>query len=275
MNIEHKDLLPLVIEIAEEAAAKILKIYSEDIDVQTKDDESPLTLADLASHKVIVEGLSELTPEIPVMSEESADIPYELRKTWSTYWLVDPLDGTKEFIKRNGEFTVNIALIENHQPVLGVVQVPVTGVCYFAAAGLGAFKKEVDKPAQKIKSKSTTPASFIVAGSRSHGSELQQAFFAALGDNTEIVAIGSSLKFCLVAEGKVDIYPRFGLTSEWDTAAAHAIVLESGGFVSRTDLTPLQYNQKDSVLNPHFLVVADRDFDWNSYLKMVNLEQAQ
>lgn len=275
MNIEHRELLPLVIDIAEQAASKILEIYNDDINVQIKDDDSPLTAADLASHKVIVEGLSKLTPEIPLMSEESASIPYALRKTWSTYWLIDPLDGTKEFIKRNGEFTVNIALIKDHKPVLGVVQVPVTGVCYFAAAGFGAFKKEAGKPAQKIKSKSTSPASFIVAGSRSHGSELQRSFFAALGDNTEVVAIGSSLKFCLVAEGKVDIYPRFGLTSEWDTAAAHAIVLEAGGFVSKTDLTPLQYNQKDSVLNPHFLVVADRDFDWNTYLEMVNLEQTE
>ncbi len=275
MNTAHDELLPSIIDIAEQAASKILQIYNGEIDVQIKKDDSPLTAADLAAHNVIIDGLSKLTPHIPIMSEESASIPYDTRKSWSCYWLVDPLDGTKEFIKRNGEFTVNIALIDNHQPVLGVVQVPVTGVCYFAASNLGAFKKEADGSTRKIESKTTTADSFSAAGSRSHGSDLQQAFFTALGDNTDIVAIGSSLKFCLVAEGKVDIYPRFGLTSEWDTAAAHAIVLESGGLVSKTDLTPLEYNRKDSVLNPHFLVIADRDFDWDRYLKMVNLENTE
>ena len=145
--MKQEDLLPAVIEIAEQAAGKILEIYEDDIAVENKLDDSPLTAADMASHETIVKGLSQLTPEIPILSEESADIPFETRRSWQKYWLVDPLDGTREFIKKNGEFTVNIALIDNHQPVLGVVQVPVSGVCYFSEKNKGAFKKEAGGPA--------------------------------------------------------------------------------------------------------------------------------
>ena len=270
--MKREDLLSAVIEIAEQAAGKILEIYDGDISVENKHDDSPLTAADMASHKVIVNGLSALTPDIPILSEESADIPYQTRRSWGKYWLVDPLDGTKEFIKKNGEFTVNIALIDEHQPVLGVVQVPVSGVCYFSEKGKGAFKKHASGTVQEIHTVQSKQGSFKVAGSRSHGSELQQAFFAALGDEVDVIAIGSSLKFCLVAEGEVDIYPRFGPTSEWDTAAAHAIVLEAGGSVCGTDLSPLQYNTKESILNPHFLVIADPEFNWKCYLDKVGLE---
>jgi 3'(2'), 5'-bisphosphate nucleotidase len=211
--------------------------------------------------------LTQLTPHIPILSEESAKIPYSTRQNWQRYWLVDPLDGTKEFVKRNGEFTVNIALIENHQAILGVVYVPVSQICFFASKGHGAYKQSSEEEPERIKTKLTSPDSFTVAGSRSHGSEQQQKFFAALGNEVEIIAIGSSLKLCLVAEGKVDIYPRFGPTSEWDTAAAHAIVVEAGGIVTDTQLLPLEYNNKESLLNPHFLIIGDTSFDWQVYLE--------
>jgi len=221
----------------------------------------------MASHEIILTGLAELTPDIPVLSEESASIPYETRQSWDRYWLVDPLDGTREFVKRNGEFTVNIALIENHQPVLGVVHVPVSRLCYFCGQGKGAYKQETGKTANRIKTKTTSADNFIVAGSRSHGNERQHKFFAGLGEDVEVIAIGSSLKLCLVAEGKVDIYPRFGPTSEWDTAAAQAIVTAAGGIVTDTELKSLEYNSKESILNPHFLAVADPSFDWLPYLQ--------
>ncbi len=267
LNIESPEFLNSVISIAEDAANKILEIYQSDFSVESKEDNSPLTAADMASHKTIIAGLHELTPEIPVLSEESATIPFETRKNWERYWLVDPLDGTREFVKKNGEFTVNIALIDNHQPILGVVYVPVTQLCYFSSRGFGAHKQVAGKKAERINTRKTSNSSFTVAGSRSHGSEQQQKFFAALGSNVEVIAIGSSLKLCLVAEGKVDIYPRFGLTSEWDTAAAHAIVIEAGGLVTDEHLNPLEYNKKESILNPHFLVIADDDFEWQDYLE--------
>lgn len=264
------ELIPAVKKIAEQAAEAILAVYDTDFSVKNKDDQTPLTEADMASHKSICAGLKALSPDIPILSEESADISYAVRSSWDEYWLIDPLDGTREFVKRNGEFTVNIALIKQQRPVLGVVHVPVTGVCYFAAEGLGAFKQDADNDAVEIRSKETNGTSFIVAGSRSHGSEQQQRFFTSLGENVEVIAIGSSLKLCLVAEGQVDIYPRFGPTSEWDTAAAHCVVEQAGGLVSDTSLQALKYNTKDSFLNPHFLAIADQNFDWQSRLKGID-----
>lgn len=252
-------------KIAHAAAREVLNIYTSDFAIEHKDDRSPLTAADMAAHNTICQQLAILTPDIPVLSEESSDIPFATRKTWNRYWLVDPLDGTREFIKRNGEFTVNIALIENHQPVLGVVHVPVSAITYFASTGNGAWKQAKQESPQRIKTRKTGAEQFIMAGSRSHGSEKQQNFINCLGD-AEIIAIGSSLKFCLVAEGSVDIYPRFGPTSEWDTAAAQCIVEEAGGIVTDIDLNPLRYNTRESLLNPDFLVIADRTFDWRPYL---------
>ncbi len=260
------ELTAKISSIAKDAASQILEIYESDFAIEHKDDKSPLTAADLASHKIIYDNLTLLTPDIPALSEESADLPFETRQKWQHYWLVDPLDGTREFIKRNGEFTVNIALIEDHRPVLGVVHVPVTGMTYFANKGNGAYKQINNEQPQQIKTRTTSPGHFTVAGSRSHGSERQQAFFERLG-NIELFAIGSSLKFCLVAEGIVDIYPRFGPTSEWDTAAAQCIVEEAGGIVTDESLNPLRYNTKESLLNPNFLVIGDRNFDWRPYLK--------
>ena len=219
------------------------------------------------SHNIICKHLADLTPDIPVLSEESSGSPYEIRKTWQRYWLVDPLDGTREFIKHNGEFTVNIALVENHIPVLGVVHVPVNAITYFAWTGNGAYKQTKDNTPGKITARKTNSSKITVAGSRSHGSDRQQAFIKTLGD-VEVFAIGSSLKFCMVAEGRVDIYPRFGPTSEWDTAAAQCIVEESGGVVVDEDFKRLRYNRGESLLNPYFLVIGDPAFDWRPYLSI-------
>ena len=265
-DIITPELLEAVIKTAAAAAREILAVYTTEFGSSAKEDHSPLTAADMASHQLICQQLAGLTPGIPILSEESADTPYSTRKTWQRYWLVDPLDGTREFIKRNGEFTVNIALIDRHQPILGVVQVPVTNICYFAAAGIGAFKREGNET-KKLQVHPTTAGHFKVAGSRSHGSEKQSQFIKRLGENSELISIGSSLKFCLVAEGRVDIYPRFGPTSEWDTAAAQCIVEQAGGRVIDTAFAPLRYNTRESLLNPEFLVIADPGFDWRPYLQ--------
>ena len=257
------------VEIAREAGRKILQIYNTDFDIEHKDDKTPLTNADMASHDTIVAALSRLTPDIPVLSEESAALPFEQRSRWDVYWLVDPLDGTREFIKRNGEFTVNIALIDNHKSVLGVIHVPVLDVDYFAYSGGGAFKSEHGGQSQAIGVKRLQANKLTVAGSRSHGSEAMQKFMKKLSasyDQIDMLSMGSSLKFCLVAEGKADLYPRLGLTSEWDTAAAQCIVEQAGGYVTKTDMSELQYNTKDSLLNPFFFVFGDNAPDWSSYL---------
>ena len=258
-------LMPEIIRVATDAGREILEIYNSGFSIEHKDDKSPLTTADTASHNTICSYLSRLTPRIPILSEESSSIAFAARKSWNQYWLIDPLDGTREFIKRNGEFTINIALIENHQPVLGVVHVPVTGITYYASKDHGAWKQTNTETPIAIKTRSANVNRLAVAGSRSHGSDRQQKFFEQLG-NIEVYAIGSSLKFCLVAEGIVDIYPRFGPTSEWDTAAAQCIVEEAGGIVTDEELNPLLYNSKESLLNPNFLAIGDKHFDWRPYL---------
>ena len=265
MSVATADLLGPVTALATAAGARILDIYGTAFQVDEKEDNSPLTTADLASHRTIVAGLQQLTPEIPVLSEESAGTPFAGRSGWRRFWLVDPLDGTKEFIKRNGEFTVNIALIEGHEPVLGVVQIPVKGLCYFAARGQGAFRQEAGQAAERIAVSRLGPGPVRVVGSRSHGGKSLEEFVARLGEHT-LVAIGSALKFCLVAEGKADIYPRLGLTSEWDTAAAQCIVEAAGGRVIAVSGERLAYNAKESLLNPYFLVFGDGSRDWRSYL---------
>ncbi len=268
IEIKHQDLAELVPEIKTiscHAGDKILEIYKTDFSVENKQDNSPLTAADLAAHKTICESLSTLTPSIPILSEESSHVSFNERQNWNQYWLVDPLDGTREFIKRNGEFSVNIALIEGHQSIMGVIHIPVTGISYTAAINNGAYKHEQNGKTNQISARKADNNKITVAGSRSHGNEQQQAFIANL-INPDILAIGSSLKFCLVAEGIADIYPRFGPTSEWDTAAAQCIVEESGGIVVDTSFNTLEYNTKESLLNPSFLVIADKSFDWSQYL---------
>jgi len=259
------------INIARDAGDAILSIYDNGFSVEEKEDKSPLTDADLASHNLILKRLSELTPDIPILSEESAKLPFEERSSWQTYWLVDPLDGTREFVKRNGEFTVNIALIHQHQSIIGVINVPVLDVDYYAWQNGGCYKIENKGEATKISVKKLDGGQLSVAGSRSHGSEMMQQYMEKLaadnGGEVETLSMGSSLKFCLVAEGRADLYPRLGLTSEWDTGAAHCIVIEAGGFITKTDMSPLLYNTKDSLLNPFFFVFGDDSRDWSQYLE--------
>jgi 3'(2'), 5'-bisphosphate nucleotidase len=266
-SLDLKTLCEQCIEIAREAGNRILDIYnSNEYGIEEKDDKSPLTDADLVAHNTILKHLSALTPDIPILSEESTKLPFEKRQTWDTYWLVDPLDGTREFIKHNGEFTVNIALIQNHKSIIGVIHVPVLDVDYFGWKGGGSFKIESKGETQPIRVRNQAGKKLVVAGSRSHGSQQMQAYMKNLGDS-DLLCMGSSLKFCLVAEGLADLYPRLGPTSEWDTAAAHCIVEQAGGYVTKTDMSPLDYNTKDSLLNPFFFVFGDNSRDWSAYLE--------
>ena len=257
-------LLEQVIDIAGRASQKVLAVYNTEFAVERKGDMSPLTEADLAANRIITLALDRLVPAMPILSEESAQCPFAERKSWCRYWLVDPLDGTREFVKRNGEFTVNIALIEDHEPILGVVWVPVSGVCYAAWRGFGAIKIEPDGQRITMKTRPFSPGQVAVVGSRSHSNDATRSYVEKLG-KVEMIGIGSSLKICLVAEGRADVYPRFGPTSEWDTAAAHCVVEQAGGRLTNTALEPLLYNAKESVLNPFFLGVGDGSHDWAQY----------
>jgi len=251
-----ENLVDEITAISRRAGEAILEIYQRDFDVSLKDDNSPLTQADLAAHRVICDALNKLTPDIPLLSEESAQLDFATRSAWHEYWLIDPLDGTKEFVNRNGEFTVNIALVREHRPVMGIVHVPVTGMTYSGLSGSGAWRQDPSAAREPIQVRRPAAEKLIVVGSRSHANPVVEQYLAQLGDY-ELVSMGSSLKFCLVAEGKADFYPRLGLTSEWDTAAAHAVVNAAGGHVVKLDGQPLQYNRKDSLLNPNFLVYGD------------------
>jgi len=256
-----KTLLNEVEKLAEEAGQAIMEIYeSGNFGVEHKADDSPLTRADLAAHHCIVNGLQQLETRYPILSEESADIAFSERQQWQRYWLVDPLDGTKEFIKKNGEFTVNIALIDEGKPILSVVYVPAQKLAYTAAQGVGVFKR-VEGKKQSIKVMKNSRFKPTIVGSRSHQTDELSAYLERLGQH-ELVSMGSSLKFCIVAEGKADLYPRLGPTSEWDTAAAQCIVEQAGGHVVTFDGQPLRYNQKESLLNPHFIVYADTGKKW-------------
>ena len=246
-----------IIEIAINAGNAILEIYKEDITVETKSDDSPLTLADKNANEIIVAGLQQIDDSIPIISEENKLIDYSIRKNWTKCWMVDPLDGTKEFIKKNGEFTVNIALVENGIPVLGVVHVPAQSVTYYAEKGNGCFKIENGKTTQLHIRKLAEDGVLKIVGSRSHQTpelmeyvEQQKAKFAQV----DFVAAGSSLKFCLLADGKADVYPRLGLTMEWDTCAGQIVATEAGAEVLRFDNNqPLLYN-RENLLNPFFIV---------------------
>jgi 3'(2'), 5'-bisphosphate nucleotidase len=261
MSLEIASLLPRVTAIARQAGAAILEVYSQTFEVSNKADDSPLTIADVRSHETIVQGLRALTPDIPVLSEEASDVAFEERLRWTRYWLVDPLDGTKEFVSRNGEFTVNIALIEGHSPALGVVFVPVKDTMYTAVLGRGAQRQIGTQSPSSIRTRVPLATPLRIVGSRSHRDNTLELFLPQL-EPYELIAVGSSIKFCLVAEGSADLYPRFGPTCEWDTAAAQAIVEAAGGAVVQVDGTPLRYNTKRELLNPHFLVFGDRSRDW-------------
>jgi 3'(2'), 5'-bisphosphate nucleotidase len=249
-------LLTNAIDAAREAGKAVMKIYASDFTVEQKEDKSPLTLADKRSHEIIAKRLSAIKGEpVPLLSEEGKNIPYEERKDWEYFWLVDPLDGTKEFVKRNGEFTVNIALILGSRPVLGVIYVPVTDTLYSALEGAGAYKEAQGRTIRLPERQ--TRERFTVVGSRSHAREELEAFVEKMKrkhGEVDFISAGSSLKFCLVAEGKADVYPRFGPTREWDTAAGQAIAEEAGlSVVAMTTGEALVYN-KQSLLNPWFMV---------------------
>lgn len=263
--MELEELLEPVVTLAVEAGEKILEVYATDFDVQSKEDDSPLTRADLASNRHIVAGLAQLTPDIPILSEEGGMPGFDVRSGWQRYWLIDPLDGTREFVNRNGEFTVNIALIENHRPVLGVVRVPVQNRTYIGCEGHGAERRVDGDAAEPIAVATAAREPARVVGSRSHRGASLDAFLDNLGDH-ELVPMGSSLKLCVVAEGGADVYPRLGPTSEWDTAAAQAVVEQAGGAVLEVDGTPLSYNSKEDILNPWFVVVGAADRDWLALL---------
>ena len=265
--------LDALLQIAKTAGNEILSVYQRagDIDVTIKDDSSPLTEADRRAHKVIVAELAKLTPTIPILSEESDEIAVEERMSWSKYWIVDPLDGTKEFIKRNGEFTVNIALINAGAPELGIVHVPVTKISYLGKTGAGAWKVEAAGEVEAISTASleANQGKVRVVASRSHRGDLVDRLISRMETElgaAEVVSMGSSLKICLLAEGKADIYPRLAPTSEWDTAAAHAVLAAAGGDIVDTAFKPLRYNQKESLLNPHFIGISDLSYDWEALL---------
>ena len=255
--IEKNNLLLQVCNIALNAGEEILKYYIEDIEVTHKDDSSPLTKADLASNKIIMNALRKLDRTIPILSEESL-VEWNERKNWTKYWLVDPLDGTKEFIKKNGEFTVNIALVEKNNPILGVIFAPAKSLIYFAQKGYGSFTidtsvelKNLDEATQISVLKQSDPVRII--GSRSHSNNSFATWVNEKFPNAQIIQAGSSLKFCLIADGNADIYPRFGPTSEWDIAAGHIILNEAGGKILTLSNKEIKYNKKESLLNSEFI----------------------
>lgn len=256
---------PALLEIAQAAGAAVMQVYRSDFDVRRKSDASPLTEADLSAHAVIRSGLEQLRPRLPILSEESSPPPYGERRRWRRYWLVDPLDGTKEFINRNGEFTVNIALIEAGRARLGVVGAPVLEQLFIGdAADRRAEKHEGGKVWPLAGRSMNGRSSLILVASRSHGNERLQPYLRALqGAFAEVAqrSMGSSLKLCLLAEGKADLYPRLGPTSEWDIAAADAVLAAAGGAVRQLNGAPLAYNKRD-LLNPDFIAVADAAFPW-------------
>ena len=249
-----------VTRIAQEAGAAIMKIYGEsaDVEVITKADDSPLTIADQASNEVINEGLKAIFPNIPIVSEENKAIPYETRKDYDFFWMVDPLDGTKEFIKRNGEFTVNIALIHRNKPVAGVVYVPATETLFYAVVGQGAWKVVAGEKSQLLASEfAESDTGLRLVCSRSHLNEMTETYVGRFMD-PELVSKGSSLKFMILAEAAADIYPRLAPTMEWDTAAAQAILEEAGGEVLQYETgTAVEYNKED-LLNPFFIAYGNR-----------------
>ena len=263
--MHDSSLLGPLLDIVRDAGDRILAVYETDFEVNTKADKTPVTEADLLAHNAIVSALQRITPDIPVLSEESSKIAFEERRRWESYWLVDPLDGTKEFINRNGDFTVNIALIQRGEPIIGVVYMPVGGLSYYGSVGVGAYRREANGAERPIHVRVNAEDPVRVVASRSHRGELLDGYLAKLGAH-KIVSRGSSLKFCLVAEGAADVYPRLGPTCEWDTGAGHAVLLAAGGHVVDLDGKPLRYNGKESLLNPHFIAYADTSRNWLEYL---------
>lgn len=269
------NLVDRVVGLAIDAGSAILRIYDADeFDVARKQDDSPLTAADLASHSVLVAGLESMLSGVPILSEESAVPDFATRQSWRRYWIIDPLDGTKEFIGRNGEFTVNIALVDDGVPILGVVHVPVSGITYVGVHRQGAFKfarggEKIPIVCRSMGGRGQSNKPVEVVASRRHGAGAVADLLASLSDRLGVVEtcnMGSSLKLCLVAEGQADLYPRLAPTMEWDTAAAQAVVEAAGGVVLDTGFHVVRYNTKDDLLNPFFYVVGDPQFPWRDLI---------
>jgi len=273
-------LLDSVVELCQRAGEAILQVYhaEQPLEVDIKADDSPGTQADLAAHHILAPGLEQLLPDIPVLSEEGEIADYSVRQQWQRYWIIDPLDGTKEFIGRNGEFTVNVALIEQGIATLGVVHVPVSGVTYTgqqtADHAHGHAQKRSDGKTLDIHVRGLPTPSVVsdpikVVASRNHNPPPVEALLQDLEQRLGPVvttSMGSSLKLCLIAEGAADFYPRLAPTSEWDTAAAQAVVEAAGGAVLADTLEPLRYNTKESLLNPYFHVIGDTSQPWQQWL---------
>lgn len=259
----YKDL---AVEISQAAGARILELFLPEIAITCKADETPLTAADLAANKIIVDRLKEIDSELPVLTEESHEIALDERSTWETYWLVDPLDGTREFIKQNGEFSVNIALIHRNAPILGVVHAPVLDITYWASRGEGAWKQVAEESPRRISVRTAPEKRVTVAvGWTSQLSPELERFLENLGEHSEL-RMGSALKSCMVAEGRADIYPCLGPTGEWDTGAVQCIVEEAGGRITDTQMQALRYNTRESLLNPDFFTFGNSDHRWSDYL---------
>lgn len=270
-----QQILEATIHLCRQAGDAILDIYhsTEELKINTKTDNSPVTAADLAAHHILAPGLANLLADVPVLSEEGQIPSADIRAQWRRYWIIDPLDGTKEFIEGNGQFTVNVALIEDGVPILGVVYVPVTGITYTGLKGAGA-RKITAQSSEAIFTRTVAQAQkqggITVMVSRVYGADKVVAMLDRMGDQLGPIttkSMGSSLKICLIAEGAADLYPRLAPTCEWDTAAAQAVVEAAGGSLLNDQFQPLRYNQKDSLLNPHFYVIGDTQFDWKSQLK--------
>lgn len=258
-HLPHPLLAP-VIELCRRAGEVILPFWRSGVEVEVKSDDSPVTAADLAAHELLVAGLKALDPSIHILSEEDANIPLSERSQWQRWWLVDPLDGTKEFIAGSEEFTVNVALIENGRVVFGVVSMPTNNRCYFGGAGLGAWRSDDSQHLAPISVRNEPGAgeAFTVVASRRHSSPEQQRLLAGLSEvvgELELTNIGSSLKFCLLAEGAADCYPRLAPTSQWDTAAAQGVVEGAGGVVLNLDGTTFKYPARETLLNSYFLAL--------------------
>lgn len=258
--------LESALAIAKQAGLRILDFYPiADGQIALKADQSPVTQADLAAHDLIVRELAQLTPEVPVLSEEGAEVAFAQRSQWGCYWLVDPLDGTRHFIQGDAGFSVNIALIVNHQPRLGVVYAPVTQICYFAQQGAFAYKQQCEGKPQPIRVHAARRRLVVASSARQSQRPALRQFLARLGEY-ELLTLGSSLKSCAIAEGVADVYPCFGQTAEWDTAAAQCILEAAGGQLTDTQMQPLRYNTKASLLNPPFLAFGDNRRYWADYL---------
>jgi 3'(2'), 5'-bisphosphate nucleotidase len=254
-------LLPGVIEVARTAGREIMAVYAGDFAVTYKGDRSPLTEADLASQRIITAGLANLAPDIPLLGEESASTEIAERRHWTCLWLVDPLDGTREFVKRNGEFTVNIALIDGHEPVLGVLYGPAQQVLFAGARGCGAFSIDAHGERRSLRAAARAASPPRVLGSRSHRDTSLDDVLGRLGPH-ELLRVGSALKFGWLADGRGDFYLRLSPTCEWDTAAGQAIAEEAGARVVNLQGQPLRYNQRETLINPSFAAWADDSVDW-------------